>query len=299
MKRSGSFIDFVKEVYQIWINERPATLAAALAYYSLFSFAPAIFIAYTIAGIFINEQQITSLFMTRLENTLGVQAAQYIQDSVQSIAQSTGGGSTLVSLIGFIALFLAASMLFLQLQYALNTVWKVPPPKKGGTLALMRGRLLAFGMVIGIALLFILITMLSVISSLIYSIFDLPAEMPILNTLIVIGLGTVCFALIYKILPDVDIKWKDVWIGAVVTAVLVTLGVGILGIYMSSAKITSALEAAGVVAVLLISFYIMAQIFLFGAIFTRVYSGMYGSMIIPKHHEESLQGDKPNGEIQG
>ncbi len=190
-------------------------------------------------------------------------------------------------------------MLFLQLQYALNTVWKVPPPKKGGTLALMRGRLLAFGMVIGIALLFILITMLSVISSLIYSIFDLPAEMQILNTLIVIGLGTVCFALIYKILPDVDIKWKDVWIGAVVTAVLVTLGVGILGIYMSSAKITSALEAAGVVAVLLISFYIMAQIFLFGAIFTRVYSGMYGSMIIPKHHEESLQGDKPNGEIQG
>ena len=299
MKRSGSFIDFVKEVYQIWINERPATLAAALAYYSLFSFAPAIFIAYTIAGLFINEQQITSLLMTRLENTLGVQAAQYIQDSVTSIAQSTGGGSTLVSLIGFIALFLAASMLFLQLQYALNTVWKVPPPKKGGTLALMRGRLLAFGMVIGIALLFILITMLSVISSLIYSIFDLPAEMQILNTLIVIGLGTVCFALIYKILPDVDIKWKDVWIGAVVTAVLVTLGVGILGIYMSSAKITSALEAAGVVAVLLISFYIMAQIFLFGAIFTRVYSGMYGSMIIPKHHEESLQGDKPNGEIQG
>jgi len=298
VKRSGTAFEFVKEVYQIWINERPATLAAALAYYSLFSFAPAIFIAYTIAGLFINEQQITDQLLVRVENTLGVEAAQFIQDSVNSVSQSTSGGSVLVSLIGFIALFLAASMLFFQLQYALNTVWKVPPPKKGGTLALMRGRLLAFGMVIGIGLLLILVTMLSVITSVIYSILDLPAELPIVNSLIVIGIGTISFALIYKILPDVDIKWKDVWIGAVVTSVMVTIGMWFLGIYMSSAKITSALEAAGVVAVLLITFYIIAQIFLFGAIFTRVYSGMYGSRIIPKHYEESQQGDEPNGEIK-
>jgi membrane protein len=298
MKRSGSVFDFMKEVYQIWIGERPSTLAAALAYYSLFSFAPAIFIAYTIAGLFINEQQITDQLMVRLENTLGVEAAQYIQDSVTSIAQNTSGGSTLVSLIGFVALLLAASMLFYQLQFALNTVWKVPPPKKGGTLALMRGRLLAFGMVLGIGLLLILLTMLSVITSVIYSYLELPPEMPILNTLIVIGIGTVCFALMYKILPDVDIEWKDVWIGAAVTSVLVAIGIWLLGIYMGSARITSALEAAGVVAVLLITFYVMAQIFLFGAIFTRVYSGMYGSMIIPKHHEESQQGDYPDGGIQ-
>ena len=268
MKRSGSVFDFMKEVYQIWIGERPSTLAAALAYYSLFSFAPAIFIAYTIAGLFINEQQITDQLMVRLENTLGVEAAQYIQDSVSSIAQNTSGGSTLVSLIGFVALLLAASMLFYQLQFALNTVWKVPPPKKGGTLALMSGRLLAFGMVLGIGLLLILLTMLSIITSVIYSYLDLPPEMPILNTLIVIGIGTVCFALMYKILPDVDIEWKDVWIGAAVTSVLVAIGIWLLGIYMGSARITSALEAAGVVAVLLITFYVMAQICLFGAIFT-------------------------------
>jgi membrane protein len=299
MKRSGSFIDFVKEVYQIWIGERPSTLAAALAYYSLFSFAPAIFIAYTIAGLFFNEQQIAEQLMARVENTLGVEAAQFVQDSVASIAQNTSEGSALVSLIGFVALLLAASMLFYQLQFALNTVWKVPPPKKGGTLALMRGRLLAFGMVLGIGLLLILLTMLSVITSVFSSFLDLPPEMPVANALIVIGIGTVCFALMYKILPDVDIKWKDVWIGAAVTSALVTIGLWLLGIYMGSAKITSALEAAGVVAVLLITFYILAQIFLFGAIFTRVYSGMYGSMIIPKHHEESPQGDNPDGEIQG
>ena len=196
MKRTKSVIAFVKEVYQIWIKERPATLAAALAYYSLFSFAPALFIAYTIAGLFMNEQNITNQLLWRIEETLGVEAAQFIQQSVISISESTAGGSTLVSIIGFIALLLAASMLFFQLQYALNVVWKVPPPEKGATLSLVKNRLLAFAMVIGIALLLIAATMISFISSAIYSILNISGEYQILTNAALLGLGTVSFALI-------------------------------------------------------------------------------------------------------
>ena len=287
MKKPKSIIEFAKELYQIWIKERPSTLAAALAYYSLFSFAPALFIAYTIAGLFMNEQYITNQLLWRIEDTLGAEAAQFIQQSVISISESTAKGSTLVSIIGFIALLLAASMLFFQLQYALNVVWKVPPPEKGATLSLVKNRLLAFAMVIGIALVLIAATMISVISSAIYSILNISGEYQILTNAALLGLGTVSFALIYKILPEAEIRWRDVWIGAFVTSLLAAVGMWALGIYLGSAKITSALEAAGVVAVLLIFFYIMAQIFLFGAIFTRVYSSMYGTKIIPRHHEDS------------
>ena len=200
----------------------------------------------------------------------------------------------MISIIGFIALFLAASMLFFQLQYALNTIWKVPPPKQGTTLALVKNRLLAFAMVVGIAVLIIASAMLSMISSFFYSIVNLDNPLRLFNTLGAIGLLTISFALIYKILPEVEIRWRDVWIGSAVTAVLIVIGVWLLSLYLKSAKVTSALEVAGTVAVLLITFYILAQIFLFGAVFTRVYASMFGTKIIPKQVEQESGKEKQN-----
>lgn len=294
MRKRDSLIHFVKTIYQIWVSERPTTLAAALAYYSLFSFAPAIFLGLTIAGIFLNEQEVAARYINKIEQSMGAEVATFIQNSLQSISQSTSGSSILISIIGFVALFLAASMLFFQLQYALNTIWKVPPPKQGTTLALVKNRLLAFAMVVGIAVLIIASAMLSMISSFFYSIVGLDNPLQLFNTLGAIGLLTVSFALIYKILPEVEVRWRDVWIGSAVTAVLVVIGVWLLSLYLRSAKVTSALEVAGTVAVLLITFYILAQIFLFGAVFTRVYASMFGTKIIPKQVEQDSGKDIQN-----
>jgi membrane protein len=276
MRTRPSIIEFAKELYRIWATERPGQLAAALAYYGMFAFAPVIFIAFWVAGFFINQFS-TELFFTRTEALLGPEVTIFIQDSVNAIAETTTGSSIIATLISVVALLLAASGLFYQLIFALNKVWGVPQPEHGQTSGLIRQRLFSFLMVIGVGLLFILATMANVIISWFGSLFGLDSTMPVISSIAVLGITTVAFALIYKILPEAAISWRDVWIGAFVTAVLVIIAVIIFGAYLSLGNVGSAFEAAGAFAVLLIGIYTIAQVFLFGAMFTRVYAEMYGS----------------------
>ena len=293
MSKSESVVKFLKELYNIWITERPSTLAAALAYYSLFSFAPTIFIAFSIASLFIDVQALVDEITKRVENTLGAESAQFIQETVLSVSQTATGGSTLTTLIGYIALIFAASMLFFQLQYALNRMWKVPVAKKQGTLALIKSRFMAFLMVIGLGFLMIVATVANIIGSFLHTYIDLGSLVSFITIIAFIGLMTISIALIYKYLPDVDIAWGDVGVGSIVTAVLIVLGGWLLGIYFTYSNITSAVAVAGAVAVLLIAFYIFAQLFLFGAVFTRVYASMFGSKIVPEGGDESPADESP------
>ena len=293
MSKSESVVKFLKELYNIWITERPSTLAAALAYYSLFSFAPVIFIAFTIASFIIDVQALVGEIIKRVENTLGAEAAQFIQETVLSISQTATGGSTLTTLIGYLALIFAASMLFFQLQYALNTIWKVPVAKKQGTLALIKSRFMAFLMVIGLGFLMIVATVASIIISFLQTYIDLGSPVSFITIIAFIGLMTISIALVYKYLPDVDIAWGDVGVGSIVTVVLMAVGGWLLGLYFTHSNITSAVAVAGAVAVLLIAFYIFAQLFLFGAVFTRVYASMFGSKIVPEGGDESPTDESP------
>ncbi len=277
MNTRPSLKEFIQELYRIWATERPGQLAAALAYYGLFAFAPVIFIAFWVAGLFIDQISAAGQFLARIENLFGSEIAILIQDSVEAIAETTTGSSVIATLISIGALLLAASGLFYQLLFALNKVWGVPPPEGGRTSGLIRQRLFSFLMVIGVGLLFIFATLINVLLSWFGSLFDLGTTMPVLNTLGFLLIATVAFALIYKILPEVEITWHDVWIGAFVTAVLVLLALLIFGAYLNFSNIGSAFEAAGAFAVLLIGIYTIAQVFLFGAMFTRVYADMYGS----------------------
>lgn len=276
MKSRPSLKEFVKELYRIWATERPGQLAAALAYYGMFAFAPVIFIAFWVAGFFI-DQFSTEQFFTRMENLLGPEVTIFIQDSVNAIAQTTTGSSVITTLISVAALLLAASGLFYQLIFALNKIWGVPTQERGQTSGLIRQRLFSFLMVIGVGLLLILATLANVIISWFGSLFDLNSNMPVITALGVLGIATLAFALIYKILPETDISWRDVWVGAFVTAMLVILATLIFGLYLSLGNVGSAFEAAGAFAVLLIAIYTIAQVFLFGAMFTRVFAEMYGS----------------------
>ena len=276
MNSRPSIKEFAKELYRIWATERPGQLAAALAYYGMFAFAPVIFIAFWVAGFFI-DQFSAAQFYTRMENLLGPEVTIFIQDSVNAISETTTGSSFITTLISVAALLLAASGLFYQLIFALNKIWGVPAPERGRTSGLIRQRLFSFLMVISVGLLLILGSLVNVIITWFGSLFDISSSMPVISALAFLGIATLAFALIYKILPETEISWRDVWVGAFVTAVLVILATVIFGAYLSLGNVGSAFEAAGAFAVLLIGIYTIAQVFLFGAMFTRVYAEMYGS----------------------
>lgn len=281
MGKLSSLRDFVRDIYQIWINEKPNQLAAALAYFGMFSFAPVIYLAYLLAGIFINEAAAGERLYTRIEAVLGTETAAFIQESVSAISAANTGGSLIVSVVSFITLLVAAMGLFLQLIYVLNRIWGVPLIQRGKKIAIIRQRLFAFAMVIGLGLLVILATMVNLVfawfGSIVKDFLGGSTLLSLLNIFALLGIIILANAFIYKVLPDVKITWRDVWPGSVAATLLMFLGGLVLGLYFKLGGIGSAFNAAGAFAVLMIAIYYFAQIFLFGAIITRVYTQRYGS----------------------
>jgi len=281
MEKQPSIRNFIKEIYQAWISEKPNQLAASLAYFGMFSFAAVIYLAFFIASFFINEAAAAEQFYTRIEAVLGTETATFIQDSVSAISAANAGGSLIISVVSLISLLLAAMGLFLQLKYVLNRIWGVPLIQVGNRLAIIRQRLFAFVMVITLGLLVILVTVVNVIfawfGSIVEDLFANSGLVSVLNILALLAVVVVANAFVYKVLPDVKIAWRDVWSGSVAATLLMALGGLVIGLYFKLGGIRSAFEAAGAFAVLLIAIYYFAQIFLFGAIITRVYAQRYGS----------------------
>jgi membrane protein len=272
---------FVHKLYQIWISERPSQQAAALAFASMFSFAPVIFIAFSIVGIFADEIKIGTQFYQRLQNVLGEQVAILIRDSITALAQTPTSSSIAAPILSFLALLFAASGVFFQLQYALNTIWHVPPPEKGQTISFIRQRLFSFVIVIGIGLLGIFAVLtnlfLAWFGSIRERLFGIDANQSFAVGLASLVLVMITFALFYKFLPETKVAWKDVWLGAVLAALLILAAVTLVGLFFQNNSIGSALQAAGSFSVLLLGFYYIAQIFLLGAVICRVYANLFGS----------------------
>jgi len=274
--------NFIGEVYQLWVCEKPNQLAAALAYFGMFSFAAVIYIAFRLAGIFINEVAAAERLNTRIEAVLGTETAAFIQDSVAAISDVNTGGSWIVIAISVISLLLAAMGLFLQIKYVLNRIWGVPLIQRGQKLGLVRRYFFAFIMVVALGLLIILATVVNVafawFGSIIKDYLGGSNILAALNVLALLAVIILAHAFIYKILPDVKLGWRDIWSGSVVAALLTAIGGLVIGLYFKLGGIHSAFEAAGAFAVLMIAIYYFAQIFLVGAIITRVYAQRYGSM---------------------
>jgi len=240
MKTKPNIKDFVQELYSIWVTERPGQLAAALAYYGMFAFAPVIFIMFWVAGLFLDQISAADQFFARMEAMFGSDVTLFIQDSVEAIGQSTSESSILATLISIGALLMAASGLFYQLLFALNKIWDVPVPERGQTGGMIRQRLFSFLMVIGVGLLFVLGTLVNVVITWFGGLLELSPSMPLLSILGFLGLTTLAFALIYKILPEAHIRWRDVWIGAFVTAILVAVALFLFGAYLNRGNIGNA-----------------------------------------------------------
>ena len=279
MTRSKRLQRFFNDLSSAWTQTQPNRLSAALAYYSMFSLAPVIFIALTVAGIFINEDELMALFFSRLATVVGQETAVFLADLVSGISVAASG-SSLASLISLGALLYAATGLFFHLQYCLNTIWRVPPEEQVGIINMIKNRLLAFVMVIGLGVVFAILVVASLLTSFISSLFDLDlSSFGLANILILLAVQFVALVLIYKFIPQVRVGWRDVWLGAILTAIALNVAALAVSIYLSISNVTSAFEAAGTLAVLLIAIYYASQIFLFGAMFTQVYSRHFGTRV--------------------
>ena len=285
-------------IYRIWIGERPGPLAAALAYYGIFSMVPVTYVAVVISGIFVDTSGLINQIEDQLEELLGPEAVEQFVSAVDSLADRTVQGSALASAISFIVLLFAASLIFFQFQYVLNNVWKTPPPSRGETRSYIRNRLLAFVMVLSVGLILVLATVANILISVVGRLVGLEGSLLLVNYLVYGSLLTLALALIYKYLPNVEVARRDVLVGSLVTAVLMVAALQIIGFMLSANRFEPALQAAGSIALFLISFYFFGTIFIFGAVFIRVYASVFGSRSLASEESAVTEEDETNGPME-
>ena len=287
MSRLKTIFNLLKETFSEWNEDKAPRLAAALAYYTAFSLAPLLVVVISIAGLIYGKEAVQGQVQYQIQGAVGSQAASAIQDMLANFSHPSSG--IIATVLGVVTLVLGAAGLFGQLQDALNTIWEVTPKPGQGILAMIRQRFLSFSMVLGICFVLLVSLLLSAVVSALGNVIavHIPQQetlLQIINLVISFGVITVLFAAIYKVLPDVKISWKDVWMGAAVTALLFTIGKYALGLYLGQSSVSSSYGAAGSFVLLLLWIYYSAQILLFGAEFTQVYARTYGSKIEPSRN---------------
>jgi membrane protein len=285
--------NIAKETAKDWLDDDASTLAAALAYYALLSLAPLLVISVGVAGWFLGPEAARGRVAGELSNIVGGEAAQGIQAVVASAEEPKRG--VIGAVVGMVTLFIGASGVFGQLQTSLNTIWEVKPRADRGVLGQLKDRFFSFTMVLGVA--FLLLVSL-VLSSMLSSFGTVLADtLPggatlwqVINFTLSFGVVTLLFALIFKVIPDAKIQWRDVWLGAAVTALLFSIGKQLLGLYLGKAAVGSSYGAAGSIVALVVWVYYAAQILFVGAEFTQVQARRRGASIEPSKNAERATG---------
>ncbi len=278
--------EVIKSTFQEWSQDKASRLAAALAYYTVFSIPPLMVVAIGIAGAFTDRAVVEQQVVNQAGALMGQQGGDAIQTILDS-AEEPGQGELVSTLIGVALLIFGASGVFTQLQDALNTIFGVKPDPKRGIMGVIKERFLSFTMVLTIGFILLVSLVLStVLTALGDFVGGLVSEAAILlwilNFVISFGIFTLLFALIFKSIPDVRLGWRDALIGGALTALLFKIGEYALAFYFERSDPTSAFGAAGSIILLLLWVYYSAQIVFFGAEFTEVYAREMGAGIQPK-----------------
>jgi membrane protein len=278
----------LKEAGNGFIDDKVVKLSAALAYYTIFSIGPTIIIVIYLAGAFYGQEAVEGTIFNELKGLIGIQAAAQIQDMIRNVAENQQG--SFAAIIGFITLFIGATGVFAEIQDSINDIWGLKPKPKRGWLKMVTNRLLSFSVIVSLG--FILLVSL-VLNGLIEALMDrLKTRFPdmtvmvlyIINLVITFLVTSSLFAIIFKVLPDAIIRWKDVTVGAMVTAVLFMIGKFGITLYISKSDVGSTYGAAGSLVILLVWVYYSSIILYFGAEFTKAYAKEYGSQIHPSHY---------------
>ena len=274
----------LKQTYQKWSEDKAPRLGAALAYYTVFSLAPLLVVVIAVAGLVFGQKAAEGQIVGQLGGLVGEQSAQAIQTMIASAWKPTSG--IVATIIGTATLLLGASGVFGQLQDALNTVWGVKPKPNVGIWGMLRQRFASMSTLLGTAFLLmvslVLSAALAAVGAAVHGWLPAPeAVLQVLNFILSFAVISLLFAMMFKLLPDVKITWRDVWLGGIVTALLFTVGQYALGLYLGKSEVGSSFGAAGSLVILLVWIYYSAQILLFGAQFTVVYANTAGSRIVP------------------
>ena len=272
MSEAPNAIVFLKGVYRVWAIERPNQLAAGLAYFGMFSFAPVIYIAFIVAGFFLDSASLMENVLARIEEALGSEVAALVRDMVGAIDQPADAGSVLLSVVTFLILLYAASGFFYQLQYALNRVWGVQPREKGGTVTFIRHRVLSFLIVIALGFILVALAFVNVIGTWLNTFLGLGVFDARLGVPAFVIVATLVFAVLYKVLPDAETSWRSVLVGAGIGSAMVTIGGALVIWLLGLGRLNSGAAAAGAFILVLLLIYYIAQIFLLGAIISREFA---------------------------
>lgn len=272
---------FVKAV-KAWVADYAPSMGAAISYYTVFSLAPLLVIVIALAGAFFGREAVQGLIVGQLSGLIGREGAGLVENLVLAASDTDKG--LVAGIISFFVLLVGATTVFAELQSALDRIWHVPAAKKpSGITAVLRARLLSFGLILGLA--FLLMISLVVSAGVAALGTWMGGMMPgwetmlhVINLLVSLSIATVLFAMIFKLMPSTPIDWRDVWVGALVTAVLFEVGKLLIGLYLGKSGVTESFAAAGSLVVLLAWVYYAAQIFLFGAEFTKAYADAHGSL---------------------
>jgi len=278
-------IRMLRDALSAWWNDQAPSKGAALAYYSMFSIAPLLFLIISIAGLVFGPEAVRGMVFDQIASLMGPNGAEAVREMLANVSEpKTGTWATIVSLA---VLLFGASTVFGQLQTALDTIWRVPEEEKqkeqrSGIWTFIRSRLLTFGMVLGLAFLvtvsLILSSALSALGKWWGPIFgQWEAIAHVLDLAVNFGVLTVVFAAIYKLMPRAHIQWRDVWVGGFVTALLFVIGKFLIGLYLGKSDVGSSFGAFGSLVIVMVWVYYSAQIFLLGAEFTWTYAHEAGS----------------------
>ncbi len=279
----------LKQAFQEWNQDKASQLAAALAYYTLFSLAPLLILAIAIASLFFDNDAVRAQLMGQVESLMGGASADFVRTVLDNANRPGESSGWVASAISVVLLLVGATGVLSQLQLSLNTIWNLEARPGIGLIDQVRKRLLSLGMVIVIG--FLLLVSLIVSSAISGFSGYLNLLMPGLDTLVqflnfvlAFGLTTLLFAVMFKYLPDAIIAWRDVWFGAAATAILFSIGKYLIGLYLGNSSFGSSYGAAGSVIVLLAWVFYSAQILFYGAELTQVYSRRFGSQIKPNKY---------------
>jgi membrane protein len=284
--QGDSWWAIVKGTFSDFFEDKAMRLAAALAYYAIFSIAPLLVIALAVAGMAFDPQKAQGELNTQLKGAMGEKGADAVQSMVES-ANANRNGGILAATLGGLALLFGASGIFTQLKDAMDTIWKVKPKEGQGIWGIIWDRVLAFLMVAVIAILLLALLVASAMISGMADRLPIPSAWArVADWLASIAIVTLLFMVVFKYLPDAEIAWSDVWLGALVTALLFTAGKFALGIYLGRAAVASSYGAAGSLVVVLLWIYYSSLLLLLGAEFAKVYAQRRGSGLKPEKTAE-------------
>jgi membrane protein len=295
-----SWWELVKKAGNAWIDDYAPSMGAALSYYTVFSLAPLLLIVISIAGLVFGEEAVRGELFGQLRGLMGADAATAVEGLLASVSKPSEGA--IGTAIGVALLLVGATTVFGELQDALDRIWRAPArAKTSGVWTLLRARLLSFGLILGLAFLLVVSLVLGAVISALGKWFDTrlggwETVAQIVNVAIGFGLTTLVFGIIYKWMPRVHVAWRDVWVGAGVTALLFTIGKFLIGLYIGKSGVASGFGAAGSLVVIFVWVYWSAQVFLLGAEFTWVFSNTFGSRRHVPGAKEQVEAKTEDGE---